>query len=145
MLFTQLPAGSLTENTVHQKDDGLYALSEHALRVTPLQNSDPVPYTGDEFPLWLRDLGRFEAVFIGSIPVSMFFTAIAFDLYRLSKQSTETGSFQTGYIPEIVNTNHVPYSQKEQELLIGIGIAGAAAIAITDMIIHLVRRAKRNR
>ncbi len=113
----------------------------HASRITPRQYT-PEPYTSDEFPLWVRDLARFEAVFIGAFPVAMFFSAIILDTYRLIDNSVAANSFQSGYIPELFNANHVPYSQQEQEILIGMGLAGAGIVAITDMIIHLVRRSK---
>jgi hypothetical protein len=46
------------------------------------QDHVPKPYTPDEFAPWLRDLWRAEAIFVGSLPISLFATLETYDSWR---------------------------------------------------------------
>ncbi len=42
----------------------------------------PEPYAPGEFPGWMNDVWRAEAVFVGSFPLSLFVTLEVYDSYR---------------------------------------------------------------
>jgi hypothetical protein len=42
----------------------------------------PVPYAPGEFPGWLSDVWRAEAVFVGVFPIALFVTLEVYDSYR---------------------------------------------------------------
>ncbi len=123
---------------IHQEISSIGFLSDIYL----LQNKEPEPYSSDEFPRWLLDLARFEAIFVGALPVTMFYAAIGYDLYRLITNSLEDNSFKSEYLPELVNSQHAPFTQEEQTNLILVGLAGATVVATIDYIIHISRRSR---
>ena len=43
---------------------------------------DEEPEKSEEFPLWLRKLNRFEIIFIGSFPLSWFYSSVGWDISR---------------------------------------------------------------
>lgn len=102
-------------------------------------SDDPVPYSPDEFPQWTQDLGRFEAILIGAIPVTLILGGIMYDIYRLSETSIESGQFRSEYLPQIVNPSR-QYTNDEQMTIFYITVSLAAAIALTDFILGAVQR-----
>jgi hypothetical protein len=44
--------------------------------------ASPVPYSSAEFPVWAKDLRRFEIVSIGAFPWAVFYASFAFDSCR---------------------------------------------------------------
>ncbi len=96
------------------------------------QNVKPVPYEDDEFPLFLQNVRRFEVILIGSIPLTILFASLAYDIvYSISN-------------PDI----HELTTPSENEHLfgkIGISISISGLLAVLDMAIHLSHRNKARR
>jgi hypothetical protein len=67
-----------------------------ALAAQPAAAQDhvPVPYAPGEFPGWMSDVWRAEAIFVGVFPLSLFVTLEAYDSYRYVHSG-----FQTSYAP----------------------------------------------
>ncbi len=58
------------------------------------QDHTPAPYAPGEFPGWMSDVWRAEAIFVGVFPLSLFVTLEAYDSYRYVNSG-----FQTSYAP----------------------------------------------
>jgi hypothetical protein len=81
----------------------------------------PEPYAPDEFPGWLDDAWRAEAVFIGSFPLSLFVTLEVYDSYRY---------FSNGFAPKYApwpfgSGSAAPYSPTETAWL------GVSAVSLS--------------
>ena len=65
------------------------------------QDHTPQPYSPDEIPTWLKDLGRAEAVFIGSYPFALFVTLEVYDTWRFINplQDPSHAAFSPSYAP----------------------------------------------
>jgi hypothetical protein len=101
-------------------------------------SSVPEPYTEEEFPLWAKDLRRFEVVLIGSLPFTFLYTSISYSLIRYA-----ANGFDAAFAPALQPGGEtVPMTRGEQigTFIAGIGVAVLVAVA-DQIIIHI----KRNR
>jgi hypothetical protein len=89
------------------------------------------PYQPDEFPAWLRDTWRAEAVFVGSFPFSLFVTLEAYDIYRYAA----TG-LNPSYAPwPFGSGTPVPYSPTETGWLAVSAVSLSLIVAGIDFIL----------
>lgn len=98
--------------------------------------SAPEPYTEEEFPLWARDLRRFEVVLIGSLPFTFLYTSLGYSLIRYG-----VNGFDPAYAPSLQpGAETVPMARNEQIGVLLSGIGAAVLVAIADQIIIHVKR-----
>jgi hypothetical protein len=97
---------------------------------------EPVPYTEEEFPDWLKALRRGEIIALGSLPLTFAFSFIIYDIARYVYHG-----FDSNYLP-IASPSPVPYEQAET---IGVLIAAGTASVILAVIDGLIGRAQRKR
>jgi hypothetical protein len=63
------------------------------------QDHTPEPYAPGEFPGWMGEVWRSEAIFVGVFPLSLFVTLEVYDSYRYFSSWTPAGGFKTSYAP----------------------------------------------
>ena len=98
--------------------------------------STPEPYTEEEFPLWAKDLRRFEVVLIGSLPFTFLYTSLSYSLIRYG-----VNGFDPAYAPSLqAGAETVPMTRNEQIGVLLSGIGAAVLVAIADQIIIHVKR-----
>ncbi|MFP4365390.1 MAG: hypothetical protein ACLFR1_16120 [Spirochaetia bacterium] len=99
------------------------------------EDTEPVPYTDDEFPLWLQDLRRAEIIAIGAFPMAMIYSGLGFGLYW--------------YFTEDLNSVFLPWTDEPTEetvqdwedrqitiILTSIGIS--VSVAVFDYILGII-------
>ena len=73
------------------------------------QDHVPAPYTPGEFPAWINDLWRAEAIVVGSFPFSLFATLEVYDTWRYI-----ANGLKPGYTPWPIGSGAaVPYTAQE--------------------------------
>lgn len=108
--------------------------------VFPQEGTAPVPYEEDEFPLWQRDLRRFEVVLIGSFPFTMLYSSLGYGVIRWG-----INGFDQGYAPTLrPDADTVPLTTDEKLGVVLSGVGLSAAVAIIDLIIIHVKRNSAN-
>ena len=96
---------------------------------------DPEPYQENEFPAWAWDIRRWEIVFLGTFPFTMFYSTLTFQVNRY---------IQSGFEEELVpapfgGLRSIPLEAKEKRGIIISALSMSAAIAFTDLIITKIQ------
>jgi len=102
------------------------------------ENTSPEPYTENEFPQGLKDLRRFEIISLGSMPFVTFNTSLVYSGIRYARHD-----FNSAYAPNLFATSS--YSAEEQREIILTSLGISIGIGLTDYIIQLIKRSKKNR
>jgi hypothetical protein len=114
-------------------------LFEHPLIVTQTVNeisSFSIQPTEEEFPLWAKDLRRAEIITFGSLPFTLFFSAIAMDTYLWANHN-----WDTRYAPwPIRSAGAIEMSMDQRFLTLGIALGASILISVADHIIIRVKR-----
>ncbi len=87
---------------------------------------DYVPYDKNEFPLWARDLRRFEIVFFGTIPFSFFYASFGHSIYTYA-----SSGWDPDYAPALFGNSTPPVltdSQKMEIVYTALGLSFTAAV-----------------
>ena len=96
----------------------------------------PEAYKDDEFPLWAKDLRRFEVVLIGSLPFTYLYTSLSYSLIRFG-----VNGFDPAYAPSLqTGAETVPMSRNEKIGVFLAGIGVSVLVAVADQIIVHVKR-----
>lgn len=101
------------------------------------QDHTPKEYSPDEFPRWLKDLYRGEAITIGSFPITLFLTLEVYDFYRyLTPQGPSGQQFNPSYAPWPFGTGTAAgYSAQETAWLAVSALSLSVVIAGIDFLI----------
>ena len=91
----------------------------------------PEEYNPEEYPLWLRDIRRFEVVSLGTFPISFFATSLVYDFVRLAENN-----FSADYSIGSQRAN----SDVEIILIASLGLS--FLLGTIDLIINIVQRNK---
>ena len=94
----------------------------------------PVPYTKAEFPLWQRELRRFEILSFGALPFVTLFSFWGYDMIRAIQHPKDPGYYPW---PLKQADKAVALTEKEQ---LGVFLT-AAGISITIALIDITYRA----
>lgn len=94
----------------------------------------PVPYTKEEFPLWQRELRRFEILSFGALPFVTLLSFWGYDMIRAMKHPKDPAYYPW---PFKQSGKAVPLTQKEQ---LGVFLT-AAGLSITIAVIDITYRA----
>ncbi|MCX7025494.1 MAG: hypothetical protein NT080_12910 [Spirochaetes bacterium] len=84
----------------------------------------PEPYQPEEFPPWLRKIGRFEVIAIGSFPVMYFYSSVGYDIDRWARSG-----FDRSYAPWPFK-NEFSYRPSAEELTRSLLTAGALSLGV---------------
>jgi len=90
------------------------------------------------FPQWAKDLRRAEIIAFGAYPISIFFSRIFLDLYRMSQHD-----WDRRYAPwPATASGGVGLTESELKILLGLAAAVSITISVAD---HLIIRHKRKK
>jgi hypothetical protein len=94
----------------------------------------PEPYRNEEFAPWLHDIRRAEVLFIGSFPITMFFSNLGFQLTRYFRNDRNRE-----YAPSIFGgLQRVPFEEEEKKRILLTAISLSGALTVADFIIDIV-------
>lgn len=113
------------------------AVALPALAADPAAESadGPEPYAEDEFPRWLRELGRFEAITVGSFPLMYFYSGVGLDLYRFT-----ANGFDAAYAPWPFKgpTSYQP-TEADRNVRLATALGLSVGVAAVDLLIRTLR------
>jgi hypothetical protein len=111
------------------------------------QDHTPKEYGADEFPRWLKDLFRAEAITIGSFPITLFLTLEVYDTYRyVTPQGPTQQQFNPSYAPWPLGTGtSAGYSAQETAWLAVSAISLSVVIAGIDFLIGRLNESSTSR
>lgn len=95
-------------------------------------NFTPEPYQKEEFPQFLHDLRRFEVITIGTLPISILLSSLAYDIIY---------SFSTP------GNNTLVFTLESDDILakLGISLGISTLVAVIDLIIHENNKARKRK
>ena len=101
----------------------------------------PEPYDPDEYPDWTKKTRRFVVVFVGSYPLSVFFTKLGMDLYTWGYHD-----FKSDYSPAILGgggdkSRKMTTGEIKRVTMAALAVSGCVALA--DFIIQEIKENKR--
>lgn len=94
----------------------------------------PVPYTKEEFPLWQRELRRFEILSFGALPFVTLLSFWGYDMIRFMKHPKDPAYYPW---PLKKADKAIPFTEKEQ---LGVFLT-ACGISVTIALIDITYRA----
>jgi hypothetical protein len=101
----------------------------------------PQPFAPGEIAPWLKDLGRAEAIAVGSFPFALFFTLEVYDTYRYT-----TRGFNPSYAPwPLGSSTATTYSAQETAWLAISAVSVSLMIAGIDFLIGRVNESATRR
>ena len=134
ILLLSLPAGlfgadSKSKNTTKDELENVYP------------DLLPEPYDPDEYPAWTKKLRRATVVFVGSYPLSVFFTKLGMDLYTWGYHN-----FDSEYSPAILGgggdkSRKMTTSEIKKVTLAALAVSGVVTVA--DFIIQEIKENKK--
>ena len=136
ILMISLPAGLFgadsSSNKSNDKDNELEDVYPDLL---------PEPYDPDEYPDWTKKVRRATVVFVGSYPLSVFFTKLGIDLYDWGYHN-----FSSEYSPAILGgggdkSRKMTTSEIKRVTLAALAVSGCVTLA--DFIIQEIKENKK--
>lgn len=105
---------------------------------TEKQDHTPVPYTKTEFPLWQRELRRFEILSFGALPFVTMLSFWGYDMIRAAKHPKDPG-----YYPWPLKSpdKAVPLTEKEQRTVFFTAVGLSIGVAVIDITYRAIKRA----
>ena len=101
------------------------------------EDHTPVPYTKEEFPLWYRELRRFEILSFGALPFVTLLSFWGYDMIRAAKHPKDPGYYPW---PLKKADKAVALTEKEQ-LNVFLTAAGiSVTIALIDITYRAIKR-----
>ena len=101
----------------------------------------PEPYDPDEYPSWTKKTRRFVVVFVGSYPLSVFFTKLGMDFYDWGYHD-----FSSEYSPSILGgggDKSRKMTTKEIKKVTLAALAVSGVVAVADFVIQEIKENKR--
>lgn len=98
------------------------------------EDHTPVPYTKEEFPLWQRELRRFEILSFGALPFVTLLSFWGYDMIRSMKHPKDPAYYPW---PLKKADKAIPFTEKEQ---LGVFLT-ACGISVTIALIDITYRA----
>lgn len=98
-------------------------------QLPPQEPLTPEEYSPEEFPVWTRDLRRFEVIAVGSFPITFFLTSLIYDFsYYAANDFSPTYSMGT------------QRGKEDIAIIMGSAAAASLVLAATDLIINVSKR-----
>ena len=136
ILLLSLPAGLFGADSKSNKDknDELEDVYPDLL---------PEPYDPDECPNWTKKTRRFVVVFVGSYPLSVFFTKLGMDFYTWGYHD-----FNSEYSPAILGgggdkSRKMTTNEIKRVSLTALAVSGVVAVA--DFVIQEIKENRREK
>ncbi len=110
------------------------ALLSAGLTGTFAKEDEPAEYEEDEFTPWMLKLRRGEIILFGSMPFSVFFASLGYDVYRYAVHFSE--DTRSAYAPwPFRGANSIPYTVNESAgVMIG-ALAASVLFALGDFVL----------
>ena len=89
----------------------------------------PEEYNPEDFPLWLRDVRRFEVIAVGSFPLTFAFAALIYD-FSLAAANNFDPAFNLG----------TQRADGDIAVIVGSAAGASVLIAAADLIINIAKR-----
>jgi len=124
----------------------LFNVAHHA-QAQSLSTDKTTEAKPNELPQWRKDLRRFDVITFGAFPFSMFFVTFATDMFRWQEANNFDFSEEgRRYAPwPLKSAGGVEMTPEEYTRTILIAVGVSAAIALVDLIIVNIKRAKERR
>lgn len=106
-------------------------------QATQSTQTEPVPYSPNEFPAWERDLRRGEIITIGAFPITLVVSSLGFQLVRYVQNG-----FSQDYAPALVGSGSAPLTTPQRTGIILSAVGISALIAVIDFSIGKMDRSK---
>lgn len=106
------------------------------------QDRTPVPYKPQEFPKWTSDLHRAEIITLGAMPFVVFDVTLAYSIGSFVCYGFDPDHFVN---PFSKDSDSASFTLGEQVGIIITSFGICLGIGITDFIVHMVRRSKREK
>jgi len=119
----------------------------HQAQAQNLSTDKPTEAKPTELPQWRKDLRRFDVITFGAFPFSMFFVTFATDMIRW-KDANNFDFSEEGrrYAPwPLKSAGAVEMTNDEYVRTIFLAVGVSAAIALVDLVIVNIKRAKERR
>lgn len=102
----------------------------------------PEPYSKDEFPLWQRELRRFEIITLGSLPFITMFSFWGYDIVRSIQHKGDPA-----YYPWPMKRSDiaVPMTSDEQMKVFFTAVGVSVGIALFDVCFRAIKRSIDNK
>ena len=97
----------------------------------------PVPYTKEEFPLWQRELRRFEILSFGSLPFVTLLSFWGYDMIRSAQHPNDPGYYPW---PFKQADRTIPLTEREQLGIFLTSMGISMGVALIDIIYRAVKR-----
>lgn len=110
----------------------LLLLTSAALGAQALPDYDkliPEDYDPAEFPQWVRDVGRYESLLIGSFPVTFLFSSLVYDIALFAANGGQS-EYKLG----------TQRGENDISIIIGSAAIVSVLVATADLIINLGKR-----
>lgn len=104
---------------------------------TSMIDYTPSPYTKDEFPLWVRELRRFEILTLGALPLV---TMLSFWTYDIARSIKHAGDERYYPWPLKQSEISVPISSDTQLKIFFTALGISVGIALTDICVRAIIR-----
>lgn len=101
------------------------------------EDTTPKPYTDEEFSQIAKDIRRFEIITLGSMPFVTLDTMLVYSGIKYF----ETDKF----ISPFANAADGGYTKEEQKKLLLTSLGISVGIAVTDLIVQIIKRNKVNK
>lgn len=132
-----LPTWAQTDTKIPSNADTL------APPTTTKKKPVPQDYFQEDFPDWMYYVYRFTAVAVGSIPFSVLFATMGYDIYKSIDQSNSSGQFESKYLPLFFSgPEKPPYTDDEVQNILWSTLVLSLSVSVIDLIIVLVRQQK---
>jgi hypothetical protein len=100
-----------------------------------------IKYDPAEFPLWARDVRRFDVITFGAFPFAFFTTTLIMDSVRYFQHDQNLK-----YAPwPLKPVGAIEMTTDEKFKVVGISAALAAGVALTDFIVIRIKRSKQKK
>lgn len=101
-------------------------------------NTEPVPYSENEFPQWTKDLRRAEIISLGSVPFVALGITIGYGTYLYKTGETE-------HFPNPFSKGDDSFTEEQQLKILGASLGAGLCIGVIDFTVNKIRRAVKNR
>lgn len=97
---------------------------------------EPEPYDPLEFPAWSHDLRRGEIIAIGTFPIAMIVTGVAYELGRFGWNSIAAGRTDAQSAPGFLSPEGGPmYTNDERIALVTTAAVISLGVALADWLL----------
>ena len=134
---TQTPGASGQTTTTQNPQQTTPGQQPSTGEQTGSSTPQPVPYSPEEFPAWLRSMRRAEIITVGAFPITLLLSSLGYQAVRYAENG-----FAQAYVPAILGTGSTPLTNQEKTGVLISGGVLAALVAFIDFALGQREKAK---